>query len=146
MHHSVEPLADAISFLLPGHKSDQYFEGNHLYIHKSSSEPYRLFKLYLTSHDTLFQARPKLWLGADGTIPTCAWFIHCLCIFFQTSVTGQSMRAGEATALAKAGTSYKQLEGGPQTPSTATFEKILSFLKLCLLAVRPVFLFLLKFS
>ena len=42
MRHSVELLANAVSFWLPRHKSDQYFEGNRLYIHESSSEPYRL--------------------------------------------------------------------------------------------------------
>lgn len=32
MRHSVQLLLDALSFWLPGHKSDQYFEGNCLFI------------------------------------------------------------------------------------------------------------------
>ena len=59
-------------------KVDQYFEGNHLIIHKRSTpDTYSFFVQYLNSHDNHFWARPELWLFADGTIPTCAWFITC---------------------------------------------------------------------
>jgi len=75
MRPSIEHFSDAISFWLPGHKADQFFEGNCLFIWKSSTETYCLFDSYLSSHDQLFQARPELWLCADGTIPTRAWFI-----------------------------------------------------------------------
>jgi len=86
-------------------KLTNFFEGNRLFIHKSSADTHRLLLLYLTSRDGLFRARPELWLRADGTIPTHSWFIHCLCHFFPNSIAGQSMHAGGATALAKAGVS-----------------------------------------
>ena len=104
MRPSVERLSDAISFWLPGHKADQFFEGNRLFIRKSSTETYRLFNSYLSSRDKLFRARPELWLRADGTIPTRAWFIQRLRNFFPKSIAGQSIRAGGATALAEDGT------------------------------------------
>ena len=47
--------------------------------------------------------RPELWLRADGTLPTRSWFIAGVRRFFPISITGQSMRAGGATALAEAG-------------------------------------------
>lgn len=72
MRHSVEQLPDAISFWLPGHKADQFFEGNRLYIRKSSTENQHLFNSYLDSRDKLFRARPELWLREDGSIPTRA--------------------------------------------------------------------------
>ena len=64
---------------------------------------YSNFKTYLSSHNHLFRACPELWLRADGTIPTRAWFINRLRRFFPASIAGQSMRAGGATALAEAG-------------------------------------------
>ena len=103
MRPSVELLLDAISFWLPGHKADQFFEGNCLVIRKSSANTYALFNSYLSSRDTLFRARPKLWLRANGTIPTRAWFMSHLRQSFPNSIARQSMRAGRATALAEAG-------------------------------------------
>jgi len=105
MRHSVEHLADAVSFWLPGHKSDQFFEGNRLFVHKSSTDTFHLFNSYLLSRDRSFRARPELWLRFDGTIPTRSWFILRLRQFFPKSIAGQSMRAGGATALAEGGTS-----------------------------------------
>jgi hypothetical protein len=104
MRHSVQHLPDALSFWLPGHKSDQFFEGNRLFIRTSSTTTHSLFCSYLTSRDTLFRARPELWLRSDGTIPTRSWFMRRLRQFFPNSIAGQSMRAGGATALAEAGT------------------------------------------
>jgi hypothetical protein len=43
------------------------------------------------------------WLKEDGSIPTRAWFLHRLCHFFPGNIAGQSLCAGGATALAKAG-------------------------------------------
>ena len=104
MRPSVEQLPDAFSFWLPGHKADQFFEGNRLYIRKSSTETHQLFGSYLASRDQLFRARPELWLRHDGTIPTRTWFITRLRKFFPNSIAGQSMHAGGATALAECGT------------------------------------------
>jgi hypothetical protein len=105
MRHSVSFLHQAISFWLPGHKADQFFEGNRLIVHQSAApDPYTFFLQYLTSRDSHFPIRPELWLRDDGTIPTRGWFIARLRVFFPSSIAGQSMRAGGATSLAEAGT------------------------------------------
>ena len=104
MRHTVSFHTDALSFWLPGHKADQFFEGNRLIVRKSvSPDAYSLFKTYLSSRDRLFRACPELWLRADGTISTRTWFINRLRRFFPNSIAGQSMRAGGATSLAEAG-------------------------------------------
>ena len=104
MHHTVSFHTDALSFWLPGHKADQFFEGNRLILRKSlSPDTYSHFASYLTSRDHLFRAHPELWLCADGTIPTCSWFINRLCHFFPNSIAGQSMHAAGLTMLAEAG-------------------------------------------
>jgi hypothetical protein len=41
-------------------------------MHKSSTNTFCLFNLYLLSWDRSFHARPELWLCFDGTIPTKA--------------------------------------------------------------------------
>ena len=82
MQPSVKQLPEAFSFWLPGHKADQFYEGNQLYIRKSSTVTYRLFGSYLSSHDQLFHGQPELWLCHNGTIPTWTWFITCLRKFF----------------------------------------------------------------
>jgi len=104
MHHTVTFHTNTLSFWLPGHKVDQFFEGNRLVVRKASSpDTYSYFLTYLSSRDGLFHARPELCLRTDGTIPTCVWFINCLRRFFPSSIAGQLMRAGGATALAEAG-------------------------------------------
>ena len=105
MRHSVEFLHGALSFWLPGHKADQFFEGNRMILRQSTApDSYSFFRLYLVSRDARFPIRPELWLRSDGTIPTRAWFITRMRQFFPSSIAGQSMRAGGATALAEEGT------------------------------------------
>jgi hypothetical protein len=105
MRHSVQFLYGALSFWLPGHKADQFFEGNCLIVRESAApDTYNFFRSYLVSRDTRFPIRPELWLRSDGTILTRAWFISRMRHFFPSSIAGQSMRAGGATALAEAGT------------------------------------------
>ena len=104
MHHLVQTSDDALSFWLLGYKGDQFFEGNRLFVQASTDKPFHLFLSYLSSRDTSFRARPELWLCSNGTIPTRYWFISCLRRFFPSSIAGQSMYAGGATALVEAGT------------------------------------------
>ena len=104
MQPSVEQLPEAFSFWLPRHKANQFLEGNQLYICKSSTETYHLFGSYLSSCDQLFRGRQELWLCHNSTIPMRTWFITRLRKFFPDSITGQSMCAGGATALAECGT------------------------------------------
>ena len=104
MWHSVDLHASLLSFWSPGHKADQYFEGNDLIIRKHNfSNTYFLFMQYLASCDVCFQAWPELWLCANGTIPTHAWFIGHLWLFFPSSIASQSMQVGGATSLAEMG-------------------------------------------
>jgi hypothetical protein len=57
MCHTVSFHADALSFWLPGHKADQFFEGNRLIVHKSlPSHAYLHFKTHLSSCNFLFHA------------------------------------------------------------------------------------------
>ena len=71
MRPSVEFLVNTASIWLPGHKADQFFEGNRLIIWKGPfPDTYTRFRNYLSSRNSLFCLRPKLWLHADGTIPT----------------------------------------------------------------------------
>src|ERR1700730_5640316 len=103
MRHLVEFFPKGLSFWLPGHKADQFFEGNRLIVRKSGSpDSYSCFCKYLLSRDTHFSLQPELWLHADGTLPTRSWFIARLCRFFPNSIAGQSMHAGGATMLAEA--------------------------------------------
>lgn len=92
-------------FFLPGHKGDRFFEGNTIIIRKNSlqCDPYPQFLRYLNSRDSLFPFSSPLWLRASGEIPTRAWFISRLRSFFDSRISGQSMRAGGATTLAQNG-------------------------------------------
>jgi hypothetical protein len=68
----------------------------------TDDDPVCPFKKYLHLRDTRWRFNPELWLQADGTIPT-SWFISCLHCHFSSDISGHSLRAGGATALAKAG-------------------------------------------
>ena len=76
MRHLVQFLTNALSFWLLGRKADKFFKGNWLIIHQSATpNACSLLHLYLVSHDAHFPICPKLWIHANGTIPTRAWFI-----------------------------------------------------------------------
>ena len=66
---------------------------------------------YTTSHDTLFPFHPQLWIRANGTVPLCSWFIAHLQRYFGTTIAGQSMCAGGATAMAEAGAILELIKG-----------------------------------
>jgi hypothetical protein len=122
MRHSVQLSHDSVSFWLPGHKADRFFEGNRLFIRSTSTEHYHLFNSYLSLRDSIFRARPELWLLSNGTIPTRRWFINRLRLFFPNSIAGQSMRAGGATALAEAGSPPPLIQAAGRW-STDTFNR-----------------------
>jgi hypothetical protein len=90
---SVELLPEGFSFFLPGHKANHFFEGNQVILQRNGSndDPDAPFQKYLCSHDALFPFHPELWLRADGTIPTCSWFIRCLQHHFLSDVVGHSL-------------------------------------------------------
>ncbi|KAF7970636.1 hypothetical protein HWV62_23360 [Athelia sp. TMB] len=106
MRHSVQMLPAGFSFFLPAHKADRLFEGNHVIIQETggADNPLGPFKKYLASRDAKFPFHPQLWLRADGSTPTRSWFIRKLKTHFNDpEVSGHSLRAGGATALAEAG-------------------------------------------
>ncbi len=100
--------AYSFEFTLRTHKSDKQFSGDSVLVHDDSLAGPRavhLFKAYLSSRDRAFPCRAELWLRQNGTIPTRSWFVRRLRAAFHddSSVSGHSMRAGGATALALAG-------------------------------------------
>lgn len=96
---------DFYEFHLPHHKADRYFEGNRIIVRAQQFKhnPLRHFKQYLAKRDSSFPLSSPLWLTSRGQIPTRSFFINRLKIFFDSSVAGQSMRAGGATSLAENG-------------------------------------------
>jgi hypothetical protein len=107
---------DQYEFHLPGHKADQYFEGNRIIVrkqHYSSIDPVHFFQDCISSRDSSFPLSSPLWLTSKGTVPTRDFFIKRLRTFFDKDIAGQSMRAGGATSLAEHGVppAYIQLIG-----------------------------------
>ena len=100
------------SFLLHSHKSDKTFDGDRVLIDAdvSGQQPLDAFATYLTTCDHRFPFHSELWLRADATIPTCAWFMRRLRAFFPADISGHSMRSGGATALAVAGVPASQIQ------------------------------------
>jgi hypothetical protein len=104
-HRSVRISQASVSFHLPGHKADRFFEGNQVILQQTSTpdDPMKPFLLYLQTRDLGFPFNPELWLRIDGTIPTRSWFMLRLRKLFASDVAGHSLRSGGATALAEAG-------------------------------------------
>jgi hypothetical protein len=96
---------DQYEFFLPGHKADRFFEGNRIIIsaERYQHQPLHHFRRYLSSRDQIHPVASALWLTEAGLVPTRSFFINQLRLFFDTSISGQSMRAGGATALAEHG-------------------------------------------
>ena len=101
----VDVGSDVIHLLLPGHKADKFFAGSHLLLQRVSSpiSPFPFFLRYLDLRDRRFPWRPELWLRADGSLPKRSWFQSRLRELFDDGISGHSMCAGGATALAAAG-------------------------------------------
>jgi hypothetical protein len=104
LRHSVHIDATHYSFLLPRDKADIHFEGNQVLIQRSAGDddPLTPFVKYLGMRDVMFPLQPFLWLRANGSPPTRAWFMRRMRALFPTSIAGHSMRAGGATSLAAA--------------------------------------------
>lgn len=99
LHH------DSYEFHLPYHKADPFFEGNCIIVRRDQFQhnPLHHFTTYLSSRDHLFPFASPLWLTEDGKVPSRSFFTTRLRLFFDSSVGGQSMRAGGATSLAEHG-------------------------------------------
>jgi hypothetical protein len=103
--NSVVITDNQYEFFLPGHKADRFFEGNRIIIlaERFGHQPLFHFRRYLDSRDCLHPIASALWLTEAGLVPTRSFFTSRLQLFFDKTVSGQSMRAGGATALAEHG-------------------------------------------
>ena len=116
-------------FHLPGHKADQFFEGNTIIIKQKQYcgiNPLSIFSEYLSSRDLLHPLSSPLWLKQNGSVPTCQFFITRLRHYFAKDVAGQSMRAGSATSLAEHDVPHHSSSSwavGLRTPSSSTSVK-----------------------
>jgi hypothetical protein len=124
MCFSLEWLQDAYAFWLPAHKTDTTFEGNRVVIKQitGAPDPFPIMRQYINSRDHLFPLLPQLWLKADGTVPLRSWFINRLRHYFGPDISGQSMHAGGATAMAEAGAEPILIKGTGRWSSSA-FER-----------------------
>ena len=96
---------DFYEYHLPYHKGDPFFEENRIIIRRDQywHNPLFHFLAYLTSQDRLFPVTSLLWLTESRQVPTRSFFTSHLRLFFNSSIGGQSMRAGGATSLAEHG-------------------------------------------
>ncbi|TFK78903.1 hypothetical protein K466DRAFT_442747, partial [Polyporus arcularius HHB13444] len=102
----------SFEFALQSHKTDRQFAGDTVLVHQtvSGANPLRAFRTYLASRDRRHPGRSELWLKFDGTVPTRSWFSRRLHRFFPADVSGHSMRAGGATALALDGVPHASIQ------------------------------------
>src|ERR1700691_5384400 len=100
MCFSIKFYSHIYSFLLPTHKADTTFKGNHIAVKMitGTPNPYPIMECYIKSHNLLFHFHLQLWLKSDGTIPPRSWFLKCLHHYFGSHITGQSLQVGGATA------------------------------------------------
>ena len=100
-------------FFLPGHKANKFFNGNIIILcpNPYPCDPMSLFTTYLHSRDLRFPLSSLLWLKANGTVPTCSFFMCRLHLFFQKDIGRQSMRAGGAMSLAENGVAPHIIQG-----------------------------------
>ncbi|TDL16581.1 hypothetical protein BD410DRAFT_700292, partial [Rickenella mellea] len=105
MRTSLFITATHISYVLPAHKADRYYEGSKLLVQHNNTkhDPYHPFLRYLLFRDKRFPANPELWLREDGSVPLRSWFLRRLGLHFPNNISGHSIRSGGATALAQAG-------------------------------------------
>lgn len=106
LRHSLMLSATSASYTLPHHKTSTLGVGCEILVMaepESRANPLALLQRYVRARDSRFPHHPHLWLTTSGTIPTRAWFMRYLRRFFPPTISGHSMRAGGATALAATG-------------------------------------------
>jgi len=105
---------DLFEYILPASKADAFFDGNKIVVLREPAgpDPFHAFARYIGSRDALPHCTfvPFLWIRANGTIPTRAWFMARLRLFFPPSISGHSLRAGGATSLALAGVPENRIQ------------------------------------
>jgi hypothetical protein len=106
LRRSLTWARDSYSLSLPTHKASRVGTGHLLLVADTYQDVAAcdLMRRYVLSRDALFFHAPELWLRQSGQIPTRSWFLHCLRLVFpDPGISGHSMRAGGATALALRG-------------------------------------------
>jgi hypothetical protein len=107
MRHTLVITQDSATYLLPHQKNHSLATGNLVVLRRRGSshfDPLSIFTTYLTQRDGRFAYRPELWVTEEGAVPTRRWFLTRLRRFFpDDSISGHSLRAGGATALAASG-------------------------------------------
>jgi hypothetical protein len=124
LHSSLTWVESDFEFLLPAHKTNTTFKGNRIHIARiiGSPDPKPIMANYILSRDRLFPLHSQLWLHKNGLSPTQSWFLNRLRQYCSADISGQSMRAGGAPALAQAGASVELIRGAGHWSSN-TFER-----------------------
>lgn len=101
-----------LSFTLPMHKADRFYDGSTIVIQKQFGDldPLAVVRRYLDQRDVLHLWHPLLWVRESGQPPTRSWYVERLRRHFGSEFAGHSLRAGGATALAVAGVSSERIK------------------------------------
>ena len=125
LRHTVTISDEGMSYLLPSPKSDRSGSGSRVLVPASAILPLDAFprlRAYLSMRDMSFAHHPALWVTANGEVPTRAWFLRRLRQSFHAGISGHSLRAGGATALASAGLAPELIQAAGRW-SSASFER-----------------------
>jgi len=111
---SIQFSEDTFNYTLPYHKGDRFGRSSIVIIHDATTR--RTMQRYLQLRADL--PSPYLFVHANGTIPTKAWFLRILQYKLPNS-SGKSLRRGGATAMAQAGASPQQIQEAGRWSSEA---------------------------
>lgn len=132
-----------LTYVLPYHKGDPLYKGTNVLIAPRPGNrccPVRIATLYVRARDSRFGINPFLLLRANGEVPCRSWYTQRLSNIFGKSLTGHSLRAGGATALAEAGLSFESIQVAGRWKSQAFQDYIHShpLLNLQTLLANPI--------
>ncbi|EJD51058.1 hypothetical protein AURDEDRAFT_37700, partial [Auricularia subglabra TFB-10046 SS5] len=99
--------AEGLSFTLPGHKGNRFFDGQTVIVtarpDTANALPVMRSYLKLRQSNPNTRLHPVLFVRADGSVPRRSWFINYLKANFGSDIRGHSIRSGGATDLALRG-------------------------------------------
>ena len=116
MRFTAHHTPDGLSYTLPFHKADTFFEGSTIFVPNATILPgipaKRLLAVYIQYRDSIHKFLPELWLRQSGIPPTRSWFLARLrkCLPDEGNIGGHSIRSGGATALALAGVQDSRIQ------------------------------------
>ena len=111
---SVQFFTNTVQYSLPYHKGDRFGRSSIVVIQDATTRHTLQRYLQLRAH----LKSPYLFIHADGTIPTKAWFLRILQYKVPNS-SGKSLRRGGATAMAQAGATPQQIQEAGRWSSDA---------------------------